>query len=554
LTKNCTGYSILQFDILTIIYWIIFVFFPGLKKEKVKKMLRNKKNKISSAFVITLLLASLAVLLVSCASEAPVLPDTYNVQKGSIIQTVTSSGSVDSSDKKNYSLSVAGEVTKSLKKGEYFKKGDILIEVSNDRTQILARQAEESLKTAETSIEIAKLNYQTARNANHVAIQLSQSSAATAEQATLNAFKTMEDANILAESSINSANKSIANANLAADASIISAQIALNIANNNYNEVISDVTSTPSEINTAKDQLRTAQATYDQAVIKAESGVLASQAEYNQAQESARSQTDTAAGAYEQALNNQSTNYWSNLNSVQAAQAQMQLTQKNIEQAENQLALSRINLELVMLDIDKNKLTAPYDGIVLESNFSNGVYAGPGPAISVISSIFEVKSDINETDISKIKVGQDVDITLDAFPEHNFTGKVSSIAPIAKNIAGIITFEVKVTPDDNKNPGFMYGISANLEIATLKIEDVLLVPAEAIYEENGKKYVDAVDGAAEADNAIKKIEVTTGASDYNNTEILTGLKEGDVIYSSQVVLPDSTNQGGIRGMFGGMGG
>ena len=214
MTKICTGYSILQFDILIIIYYIIFVFFPGLKKEKVKKMFRNKKNKISSAFIIIFTAGShWLFLLVSCAAEAPVLPDTYTVQKGSIIQTVTSSGSVDSSDKKNYSLSVAGEVIKSLKKGEYFKKGDILIEVSNDRTQILARQAEESLKTAETSIEIAKLNYQNARNANHVAIQLSQSSTATAEQATLNAFKTMEDANILADASIRSAATAVDSAN-----------------------------------------------------------------------------------------------------------------------------------------------------------------------------------------------------------------------------------------------------------------------------------------------------------------------------------------------------
>lgn len=464
-------------------------------------------------------MASLSGLLVSCTAETPALPDTYTVQKGSIIQTVTSSGSVDSSDKKNYSLSVAGDVLKSLKKGEYFKKGDILIEVSNDRTQILVRQAEESLKTAETSIEIAKLNYQNARNANHVAVQLSLSSTATAEQATLNAFKAMEDANILADASINSAATAVDSAN-------------------EYLKVI-----------------RKATPHVDSQVTAAENSVSGAQSQYEQAQESARSQTDGAAGAYEQALNNQSTSYWSNLNSVQAAQAQMKITQKNIEQAENQLALSRINLELATLDINKNKLTAPYDGIVLESNFSNGVYAGPGPAISIISSVFEVKSDINETDIAKIKIGQEVNITLDAYPDQNFPGKVSLISPISKNIAGIITFEVTVKPDDINNPSFMYGISANLEIATLKIENVFLVPAESVYEENGIKYVDVKDSAAESGNGFKKIEVTTGASDYNNTEILTGIKEGDVIYASPVQLPVAgAKQGGIRGMFGGMGG
>lgn len=479
-------------------------------------MLRNEKNKVKSAFVITLLLALSAVLLVSCTSKAPILPDTYKVQKGSIIQAVTSSGSVDTSDKKNYTLSVAGEVLKTLKKGEYFKKGDTLIEVSNDRTQLLIRQAEESLKTGETSIKIAKINYQQARNSNHVAVQLSQSNTAAAEQATQNAFKAMEDANILA------------------DASIASAATAVDSANA-YLNVIKSSPLIP-----------------DYQVTQAENSVSGAQSQYDQAQESARSQTDGAAGAYEQALNNQSTSYWSNLNSLEVAQAQMQITQKNIEQAENQLALSRTNLEIVKLDIDKNRLIAPYDGIVLESNFSNGVYAGPGPAISIISNVFVVKSDINETDISKIKVGQEADITLDAYMGQNFPGKVSSITPISKNIAGIVTFEVTVTPDDSKNPSFMYGISANLEIATLKIENVLLVPVESVYDENGKKYVDAMDSSA--DNAVKKIEVTTGASDYNNTEILSGLKEGDVIFASQVPLPDTgTSSGGIRGMFG-MGG
>jgi HlyD family secretion protein len=483
-------------------------------------MFGNKKKKISYAFFITLLLASMSASLVSCAAEVTAMPDTFTVQKGNIVQTVTSSGSVDSSDKKNYSLSVAGEVLKSLKKGEFFKKGDILIEVSNDRTQILARQAQESLKTAETSIELAKLNYQNARNANHVAIQLSESSSATAEQATLNAFRNMEDANILAEASLASASTAVDSAN-------------------RYLNVLKSTALIPGYNITA-----------------AENSASSAQSQYEQAQESARSQTDAAAGAYEQALNNQSTNYWTNLNSLQTAKAQMAITQKNIEQAENQLALSKINLELATLDINKNKLTAPYDGIVLESNFSNGVYAGPGPAIAIISSIFVVKSDINETDISKVKVGQEASITLDAFPDQDFTGKVSSIAPISKNIAGIITFEVTVTPDDDKNPSFMYGISANLEIATLKIENVLLVPAEAVYEEDGKKYVDAIDiSAAESGNASKKIEVTTGASDYNNTEILTGLKEGDVIYASPVPLPDAgESPGGVRGMFGGLGG
>ena len=520
-------------------------------------MFRNKKNKISSAFFITSLLASLAVLLVSCAAEAPALPDTYTVQKGSIIQTVTSSGSVDSSDKKNYSLSVAGEVLKSLKKGEYFKKGDILIEVSNDRAQILIRQAEESLKAGDISIEIARINYQKALDSNHVAIQLIDLNTKKAQEAAASALLSLGNANRSADQAYESAISSLENTKIISNLSVESAQSALDEAQRILEEAKAANPATTVEklavyeynVKTAKQRLEQAKAEQLSNISNAEDNIGSSDIQNSNSLNSAQK-------SYDQTLNEQSSTYWNNLSSLESAQAQMKITQKNIAQAENQLALSRINLELATLDINKNKLTAPYDGIVLESNFSNGVYAGPGPAISIISSVFEVKSDINETDISKVKVGQDVDITLDAFPEQNFLGKVSSIAPISKNTAGIITFEVTVTPDDNKNPSFMYGISANLEIATLKIENVLLVPADSVYEENGKKYVDAIDiSAAESSKAFKKVEVTTGASDYNNTEILTGLKEGDVIYASPVPLPDAgAKPGGIRGMFGGMGG
>jgi HlyD family secretion protein len=296
----------------------------------------------------------------------------------------------------------------------------------------------------------------------------------------------------------------------------------------------------------AQGSMSSAQAAYDQAVTLAQNSTSSAQAAYEQAKASAQSQADSAEAAYKQALNSQSASYWSSLSSTETAQAQIKLTKKNIKQAEAQLELSKISLEIAKLDLSKNEITAPFDGIALSSNFRQGEFAS-GSAISIINNTFVVKSDINETDIIKIKVGQEVDITLDAYPDQHFSGKVSDISPVSKNTSGIITFEVTVKPDDSANSSLLYGISANLTITIFKTENVLLVPIQAVYEENGKQYVD-MPSPQPQDKTIKKVEVTTGASDYDNIEIKSGLKEGDVIYTSQVQLPASS--GGGIGIFG----
>ena len=211
---------------------------------------------------------------------------------------------------------------------------------------------------------------------------------------------------------------------------------------------------------------------------------------------------------------------------------------KSIGQAETQLEISRINYDITKLDIDDYEIYAPFDGIVLNANFSIGETASPGvAAITVISNEFIIKADINETDITKLKIDQEVEITLDAYPEMNFKGTISEISPISKNIAEIITFEITIKPDDAMKEYLKYGLSANLTIIISKIENVLYAPIQAVYEENGKNYVDVL--TEEGD--IIKVEVVTGKYNYDYIEIKSGLSEGDIIVTSRLedLLPES---------------
>ncbi|GAI99943.1 unnamed protein product, partial [marine sediment metagenome] len=131
----------------------------------------------------------------------------------------------------------------------------------------------------------------------------------------------------------------------------------------------------------------------------------------------------------------------------------------------------------------------------------------------------------------------DVDIRLDAYYENELSGKIINISPISSNIGGVVSYELTVKPETGNGPELLYGLSASLTITTSGVENVLFVPIQSVYEEDGKSYVDFV---AE-DGGIEKTEVTTGIFNYDFIEIKSGLNEGDTILISpaQYNIPGS---------------
>jgi len=427
------------------------------------KMRKNNKNKIifSTATIIVIIIITFTLLpLLSCRKETSEI-ETFKVKRGDILQTVSTSGYVDTTEETNYSLPISGEVIKCLEKGDYFKKGDLIVKIDDKKLKLLINQAEENLKLAQNSIELAKLNYQQALDANHIAVQLADLNIELSEQATQNALTALED------------------------------------ANRYLNEVKKYEFSTDPQI--------------AQAI----------------------SQSHSAEGAYYQSITNQAITYWSSLGEKQNASNQILITEKNIRQAEIQLNLSKINLELAKIDLGNSEIYAPFDGIVSSSTFKEGEYASPGVnAISIIKDDFIIKAEVDETDIGKLNIGNPVEIILDAYPEQEFTGKITKISPISKNVSGVVSFEITVKPDNNNKSDvkLLYGLSASLTITTSKAENILYIPIQSVYEENGKEYVDILT----EDGKIKKVEVRTGIYNYDFIEIKSGLKEGDVILTSKI--------------------
>ncbi|MBE3115533.1 MAG: efflux RND transporter periplasmic adaptor subunit [Actinobacteria bacterium] len=407
--------------------------------------------------IITIIIALLNLLACRAIGDSQEDAETFEVTKGDIIQTVNTSGYVDSIEQNDYSLSASGKVLCALSKGDTFSKGVVLIEIDDSRQELLIAQAEENLNTAKNSLALARISYQNALDANHIAIQLADTNTKLSEQSVQNALTALEG------------------------------------ANEYLNLVEEEVLSTDLQISQAS------------------------------------SQSHSAEGVYYQTLINQSSTYWSNLSTTQSAASQIEVIGKNIKQVETQLKLSEINLELAKLDMGSSIIHAPYNGIVLSSVYKEGQYASPGiNAISIISSDFIIKANINEIDVVNLQVGQDVDIRLDAYYENEFSGKIIKISPISSNIGGVVSFELTVKPETGNGPELLYGLSASLTITTSGVEDVLFVPIQSVYEEDGKSYVDLV---AE-DGSIEKREVTTGTFNYDFIEIKSGLNKGDIILTS----------------------
>ena len=178
---------------------------------------------------------------------------------------------------------------------------------------------------------------------------------------------------------------------------------------------------------------------------------------------------------------------------------------------------------------------SPSSGTVLEVLVHTGEIITSGTATfgggTVLMRIADlshmmVKAKINEVNIPRVSVGQPVEIRLDALPGQRFQGRVSSIAAQGVKEENIVTYEVAISIE-NTNPALKPMLTANIDIATQTLEDVLTIPLEVLRVEHGDDMVDVlVDGQPQPRKVRVAIRTDTQAV------VTKGLEEHD-----RVVLP-----------------
>jgi macrolide-specific efflux system membrane fusion protein len=183
-------------------------------------------------------------------------------------------------------------------------------------------------------------------------------------------------------------------------------------------------------------------------------------------------------------------------------------------------------------------MVSPLSGTIIARNFEPGQSIGAADAVVVIADNLIVVANLDETDIGKVRLEQDVHVGLEAYPDKEFDCVVEKIAYDAQNISNVTMYEVDVRPVDLPAVA-RSGMTANLEFVLEERHGVLSIDSAAVMEmdppddpaapRTGEVLIDS--GDPEAPDRKK---VVFGISDGHYTEIIEGLEEGDEVLIEKI--------------------
>jgi HlyD family secretion protein len=200
----------------------------------------------------------------------------------------------------------------------------------------------------------------------------------------------------------------------------------------------------------------------------------------------------------------------------------------SVKLLELQVDIARANLDAAKLNLEKAVIVAPFDGVVADITITEGKDVSTAtlatPAISLVdTSEIEMPGFIDEIDITMVQPGQEANILLDALPDEEVKGRVAFISPVGTIQAGVVSYDTTITLE-NPIEELRDGMTATAEVIIERRDDVLFIPNRAIRGtwENPTVLV-LVDEQGE------EREITLGLTDGINTEVLSGLEEGEKV-------------------------
>ncbi len=172
-------------------------------------------------------------------------------------------------------------------------------------------------------------------------------------------------------------------------------------------------------------------------------------------------------------------------------------------------------------------IRAPFDGIVTKIDAKIGEIATPNaPLISMMSAgTFQIESFVPEVNIAQVKMGDEAQVTLDAYGEKEiFSAVVISIDPAETIKNGVSTYKIKLQ-FNTMDPRIKSGMTASINIVTFVKPDVIVIPGGVVFEKDGKKFVQV-----KMNEKILDKEIILGeTSSLGQFEVVSGLDEGEIV-------------------------
>jgi RND family efflux transporter MFP subunit len=416
------------------------------------------------------------------------------VTRATLSLVVESSGSVIPESSVTLSFDTSGTVAAvNVQPGDRVKQGDVLVELNARDLERQAAQAEQVylIQQASYSITIQP------DPAEVTAAQMALNNASAAYQLAQQKYA-VNRTDQVALSCLN-----LDNAKRTYDDAVTA-----------YNNYLSDwrvqVYGTY-EVSPQKAQLDRATAAYDQALASCD--VAKNSAGDDSNVKSALAQLQSAKVALDKLVNPSEL-------TLATAQAQLDKTRQSLEQAQRQL--------------DKARIVAPFDGVVTQVTAAVG---GPSSGATLglaDTSRYHVDVLVDETEIAPVQLGQTAEITFDALPDAKVTGAVSRIDPAGTINQGVVYYAVRVDLDPTET-ALRIDMTANVRIILDTHTGVLAVPGGAIRNDGNVYYVNVVGANGQA----QRVDVTTGYTDGDLTEVAGDLQAGQPIFLSE---PSTTQQ------------
>lgn len=431
------------------------------------------------------------------------------VTRGDLTVSVSGNGNIESSNEARLSFGSGGRIAKIyVEEGDKVTTGDVLAKLDIDTLELAKTQAEVALNQAEVALTQAELGQETAE---------------------YNLKNTLDTKDAL-------------------ELALFNAQINTRTAEHHLGET-RDIYTWP-EIEIAEEEVKDAEAFLDYLLSI---GPDQPKLDYAQARlDAAEAKLDAMTNSYDteevaiakmqlEAAEKAEAQTQKNLDDLNEDVALMELqidaAKASVEQARQSIKLARKSLEQAQKDLDEATIIAPIDGVVSSISVEEGDIIpspamSPRPVIQLVDlNTMELTVEVDEIDIPEVRTGEEVIIELDAFPDTEFFGFVTTVYPEPVLASGVVLYNVKIELDVPEDSGIKVGMSASADIILDKRSNVLLVPDRAVDEDEAGRTIVMV---MIDEDQIEERPVVTGISDGFNTEIISGLSEGETVVETRV--------------------
>lgn len=527
---------------------------------KFKPNFKSKKTWIISAVVVLIIIVAFSFL---SGGNKTSKYETVKVERGALVQTVDATGKVESANDLSLHFDGMGIVENvRVEEGDKVRVGQWLANLSLSQLNAAVAQAQASLDQKLAGATVEQVNVAQKQ------VESAQVSLDKAEE-TLNDTKVLADKNLAAKYSyalnvLDDTYIKMYNAYAAVDGVKenyfeSNDQEGLTVRNNEEYQIKRPKDETKVYIDAAKASGKTEDidkaissakdslskilvgltvirgicddSTYQNRVTSTEKTSLDTQKSYI-------STAQTTISSLENEISILKIQNENNFNSAQAAvdaaTAALELQQANYDSLiakprDIDIAYYQAVLDQAIASRNKAIIYAPIEGVITKVNKKKGELISSSEAmIEILSPHYEIQVDIPETDVVKLKTGNDVTITLDALgSDTKFTGSILTIDPASTDIQDVVYYKVKVGISDNNDDLFKSGMTADVLIKTDNRDGVLHIPYRAVLSKTGtdEKYVRVL-----KNEQIEERTVQLGLrADDGKVEILSGLSEGEEI-------------------------